>query len=245
MSLVQVREYTDPAQMLAAYADRQRRFNALFSTGFKDPEIRKAPEVFAEVTLGEPLAEIRSGGIHWTLEETSILRTLHAGRKNAREIAAEMGRTVASVTGKAWSLNLALEPVPKPKPLGKRRRDWLRLTIIDEEPKRAPKQLILSAVCEGTGYSADEIRGIRRDANTVIARHIAFLMFKRHTQFSLPQIGRYLGDRDHTTILHGAASIQHKAELDLDLAHQIASITSLINSRVTVSDKPISVAEAA
>jgi hypothetical protein len=238
--LVPIREYTDPAQMLAGYAAHKQRMSALFSAGYKEPEPKKAAEVVVKTKPSEPPPKIRSGGIHWTQEETSLLRALQAERKNAREIAAEMGRSVASVTGKAWSLDLTLEPVPKPQPLGKRRRDWLRLAIVDEEPKRAPKQIILSAVCEVTGYSADEIRGIRRDASTVIARHIAFLMFKRHTQFSLPQIGRYLGDRDHTTVLHGAASIQHKAALDLDLAHQIASVTSLINSRAPdpISDVP-------
>lgn len=115
--------------------------------------------------------------------------------------------------------------------------------MINQKFERATKQIVLGVVCDATGFTPEEIRGDRRDKHTVIARHITYLMMKRHTPLSLPQIGMYLGDKDHTTILSGIGSIQHKAATDLDLAHHIEAISALINSRV--SDKPLAVAEAA
>jgi hypothetical protein len=233
------------AQMFADYAARKRRLAKLFSTGIREGEITKAREIVIETRPAPQPAPKLAGGVKWAVEEVALLRRLHAERKNSKQVAQELGRSIASVTNKAWSLSLTFEPVPKPVRRGRVRRDWLKVSVKVSEPLRASKQLVLATVCEMTGHSAVEIRGLRRDKQTVISRHIAYLMMKRHTPLSLPQIGAYMGDKDHTTILSGVGSIQHKAASDLDLAHQIEAISAAINSRVTVSDKPIAVAEAA
>lgn len=61
---------------------------------------------------------------------------------------------------------------------------------------------ILTDVAAATGFSIPEIKSIRRDRRLVKARQWAAWRMAKETSMSLPAIGRVLGDRDHTTILH-------------------------------------------
>jgi len=53
------------------------------------------------------------------------------------------------------------------------------------------------------GYTVNELRSVRRHKGVVLARQEAMWRCKTETPNSLPQIGRALGNRDHTTVLHG------------------------------------------
>lgn len=57
-----------------------------------------------------------------------------------------------------------------------------------------------------------EMLGRQRSARVVLARQEAAWRMKRETTLSLPQIGRKLGGRDHTTILHNIR--QYEAKLN-------------------------------
>lgn len=61
---------------------------------------------------------------------------------------------------------------------------------------------ITRKMAESMGVSLDDLRGPSK------ARHIAHARFRiwpilQQKGYSLPQIGRYFGNRHHTTILHG------------------------------------------
>ena len=66
-----------------------------------------------------------------------------------------------------------------------------------------PWREIASEVCGKHGFSLIELRGNRRYAPLVRARHELFFRLSSETIMSLPQIGRICGGKDHTTILHG------------------------------------------
>ena len=55
-------------------------------------------------------------------------------------------------------------------------------------------------------------------------RHVAYYLVRRLTKLSYPQIGRFFGDRDHTTILSGVKRIAHNKPNDYILAAQIEKI---------------------
>lgn len=57
-----------------------------------------------------------------------------------------------------------------------------------------------------------EMLGRQRSARVVLARQEAAWRMKRETMLSLPQIGRKLGGRDHTTILYNIR--QYEAKLN-------------------------------
>ena len=68
-----------------------------------------------------------------------------------------------------------------------------------------PIEWILEAACKATHVRLSDVRGRRRDRYIVLRRR--FIVKKmRDEGYSLPQIGRALGGRHHTTILHYLAS---------------------------------------
>lgn len=49
-----------------------------------------------------------------------------------------------------------------------------------------------------------ELRGVRRNQEVCFARQFVMYWTRRLTTLTLPQIGRLMGGRDHTTVLHGS-----------------------------------------
>lgn len=66
---------------------------------------------------------------------------------------------------------------------------------------------IMNEVCAHYGVKAFDIRSARRTMNLVQPRQVICFLAKELTPLSLPQIGRYLGGRDHTTVLHGIRKV--------------------------------------
>ena len=94
----------------------------------------------------------------------------------------------------------------------------LRLQRAEEDPPPHHRPTIKDLVriaCSITGRQRPtDILSARRDARLVRVRHVIMWLAKRFTLHSLPDIGRALGNRDHTTVLHGVRKIDHRvAEL--------------------------------
>lgn len=67
---------------------------------------------------------------------------------------------------------------------------------------RVTMPAILEAVAEAWGLPVSALKSIRRHAAEAAARQIACALAKALTPMTLSAIGRHLGDRDHTTVLH-------------------------------------------
>lgn len=104
------REYTDAATLRAAYAARKRRLAEIFATGIAEAAPEKVSRLTPEV---KPQVDKVSPGVRWDEDEVALLRKLQAEHKNAREIAAAVGRSISSIHNKAWYLGLSIEPVPR------------------------------------------------------------------------------------------------------------------------------------
>jgi len=84
--------------------------------------------------------------------------------------------------------------------------------------------MILERVCEAYGLSVADLQGRRRSAPIAKARQVAMYLMREMTGASLPQIGRDLGGRDHSTILHGYNKISQQIEENDQLRREILSI---------------------
>jgi hypothetical protein len=67
---------------------------------------------------------------------------------------------------------------------------------------------LLDIVLAVTGLPKVGVLSERRDNEVVKARHIFFWLARRFTLRSLPYIGRMIGGRDHTTVLHGTRKVE-------------------------------------
>lgn len=106
-----------------------------------------------------------------------------------------------------------LAPDPSPEPIAEPVVVKLQTTVLEQVT-------IGSVAIQVGGYyriSIDELRGPARTKEIVEARQAAFYSCREVRlenglpRWSLPQIGRWFGGRDHTTVLHGVR--QHKKRL--------------------------------
>jgi chromosomal replication initiator protein len=76
---------------------------------------------------------------------------------------------------------------------------------------------IVDAVSKHFKIPTDEIKGIKRNAPIVHARHIAVFLTRELTGDSWKHIGSLFGDRDHTSMMHGYQKISEMMHQDRDL----------------------------
>jgi hypothetical protein len=70
------------------------------------------------------------------------------------------------------------------------------------EPEKMTAAKIIREVALEYGLTPNDIKSQRRDAYVIEARFKAIWRMRKETLMSLPQMGRQLGDRDHSSCLH-------------------------------------------
>jgi chromosomal replication initiator protein len=81
-------------------------------------------------------------------------------------------------------------------------------------------------------YRVDQrlLRGKQRDREIVLPRQISMYLMREETESSLLEIGRELGGRDHTTVLHGWEKIKQDVDRDDQLRRDIVAIRDLLHT---------------
>lgn len=94
---------------------------------------------------------------------------------------------------------------------------------VSTEPEAADPsaRLILEAVSAAFGISVRDMQSPRRHAAIVQARYAAYHLSRTLTRKSLPQIGRDIGGRDHTTVLHGCREADAMMASDPDFKAKV------------------------
>jgi hypothetical protein len=99
---------------------------------------------------------------------------------------------------------------------------WRHALVNLQEKRTATLAECLNAASRASMVPVHDMKTERRTQSLVRARQIAMWLATQNTLLSLPSIGRSLGGRDHTTILHGsrvvakvAATITHGADWGL------------------------------
>lgn len=81
-------------------------------------------------------------------------------------------------------------------------------------PARIDIKTIIRVVAESYNIKPIEILSDRRTMDIVEPRHVAIYLARILTRFSLPQIGKHFGGRDHTTCLHAFQKIELRRQAD-------------------------------
>ena len=220
MSLVAVKDYTDPAQILADAAARRER---LYGPKVRPVDLGAAAR---PVDIAEPDDEPK----RWTVHETEKLRGLFALGKRVRDIARELDRTEKSISRRLNRIGLRRKTVRR-RGSDASGRDWLTLQFDRVQATPAKPAMILRVVSDMTGVTISDILSARRHQHAVTACHIAFFMMRRHTQLSAIRIATACGRLDHTTILHGISSVSRRLDANTDFAGLLYDITTEINER--------------
>lgn len=100
---------------------------------------------------------------------------------------------------------------------------------VDHRPV-ATVQRVIAECAKVFGVSRIDITSKRRTRTVVRPRQAAMYVSKMLTLRSLPEIGRAIGMRDHTTILYGVRKISELIEIDAILAADVAAVISKFRS---------------
>jgi chromosomal replication initiator protein len=117
---------------------------------------------------------------------------------------------LAAVNGDQMDLRLAKIAVGEDCPPGQARQ----LTI----------QHIVDAV---TGYYAVRLSDLlskRRHKSIALPRQVCMWLARRHTRYSLAEIGGYFGGRDHTTVMHAINAVSQKRRQDPDIDRDVQTV---------------------
>lgn len=88
------------------------------------------------------------------------------------------------------------------------------------------------AVSTLSGIGIGELLSPRRARHIARPRQVIMYLAKKHLGLSLPTIGRSLGNRDHTTIMHGCRKIERLLRAgDPELTEFVAKCEAVIEKR--------------
>ncbi|HYO09397.1 MAG TPA: chromosomal replication initiator protein DnaA [Tepidisphaeraceae bacterium] len=92
------------------------------------------------------------------------------------------------------------------------------------EQKRITIQQIFDAVTKYYNVRLSDLQSKKRHKSIAFPRQVCMFLARRHTRYSLEEIGGYFGGRDHTTVLHAVRTVDGDCKEDPEINRQIAHI---------------------
>lgn len=87
---------------------------------------------------------------------------------------------------------------------------------------------VLKIVCKYYAVTSTDIKGKRRTKDIVIPRQVSMYLIKELTGMPYIGIGKFLGNRDHTTIMHGVEKVEKEILEVGKLRQDILNIKAMI-----------------
>jgi len=85
-------------------------------------------------------------------------------------------------------------------------------------------QSIIESVTRFYDVKLTELLSKRRHKSIAMPRQVCMYLARKHTRFSLEEIGGYFGGRDHTTVMHAVRTIEQKVGADSKLQAEVNRI---------------------
>ena len=101
--------------------------------------------------------------------------------------------------------------------------------IYPNKSKVITPELIINVVAEHFGVKPEDITSKKRNSEFVLPRQIAMYLCRELTETSYVNIGKLMGKKDHTTILHGVNKITAELPKNEELKNKVDIIIKKIN----------------
>jgi chromosomal replication initiator protein len=137
-------------------------------------------------------------------------------QSNIRELEGSLNRVVAHtrLSGRALTVDAA--------------QDALADLLASQARRHLSPAEVVVAVSRYYRVDQRALRGKARDREVVGPRQVAMYLCREETDASLVEVGRELGGRDHSTVLHGANKIQAEVETSAQLRREVLAIRELL-----------------
>ena len=105
----------------------------------------------------------------------------------------------------------------------------LKDIIAPNETKQITADYIISMVAEHYNVSTADLCGNKRSSKIVMPRQVAMYLCREILAIPLKNVGQYLGNRDHTTVMHGVEKIEKELQTNEQLQSTIDTLKKKIN----------------
>ena len=101
--------------------------------------------------------------------------------------------------------------------------------ISPEMKKTVTLPFILEVVAEQYGITSDQLLSKNKSRNIAYPRQIAMYLCREFTTLSFDEIGKAIGNRDHSTVHYAYGKVQEDIENDPNIASAIEVLKKKIN----------------
>ena len=102
--------------------------------------------------------------------------------------------------------------------------------IYPNNNKEITPTLIISVVAEHFGVKPEDITSQKRNSEFVLPRQVVMYLCRELTNTSQVNIGKLLGKKDHTTVIHGVKKIENDIAVNEELRNKIDIIKKKLNA---------------
>ena len=138
-------------------------------------------------------------------------------KSNIRELEGALNKIIAFAKLNKVDLTLSLA------------EEALKDVIYPNKPKEITPTLIMNMVAEHFNVKPEDITSKRRNAEFVLPRQVFMYLCRELTDYSFINIAKFLGKKDHTTVIHGVNKIDVEIKMNEDLKNKIENIKKKIN----------------
>lgn len=189
-----------PPQSFPQFDDRLRsRFAGGLTIDLQPPDLELRIAILRDKAFGMGV----------TVPDDVLRYIAEQNRSNVRELQGALNRVVAfaRLVLRPIDLSLAQETLSETD------------VCLNRDP-----QSVLQAVASEFRVALVELTGPRRSHNVVVPRQAAMYLMREVCQLSFPQIGDFLGGRDHTTAMHGCEKMAQRLDEDAELRGRVERV---------------------
>lgn len=154
---------------------------------------------------------------HYQIDEAILKYIASNVTSNIRELEGALTKVIAysKLSNCALTMEMAEEA--------------LKDVIHNDRNRVVTSQLIMEVVADHFGFQTSDLISHKRNKDIAYPRQITMYLCREMTSLSLQQIGKDLGNRDHTTVRHGCEKIAAELKTDVSLKESIEIIMKKIN----------------
>lgn len=97
-----------------------------------------------------------------------------------------------------------------------------RSVKIDDEPLTLDE--IIDKVCSHFNVTVNAVNSRSRKQEIVLARQVSMYLAQKHTKMPASRIGKLVGGRDHSTVLHSCSQIEKRLQIDKGFIAELSTI---------------------
>ncbi len=104
-------------------------------------------------------------------------------------------------------------------------------------PSTPTVQNIIEAITDYYDIKLTDLLSKRRHKSIALPRQVGMWLTRKHTRFSLEEIGVYFGGRDHSTVMHAVRTIEHRRGLESGIDQDLSRLEEQVLAHEGVAQR--------